>query len=90
MLCKYKIVRFQGKFCEIKLKLYPGVFVSDGLRTFSLKRSTVALFPCFWCQAFSLIIFMVEKCLHFDIWNEKKNSLHLKNDPNHREDYLKK
>ena len=24
----------------------------------------------FWCQAFFPIIFMVEKCVHFDIWNE--------------------
>ena len=31
----------------------------------------------FWCQAFSPIIFMVEKCVHFDIWN-KKNSKMLK------------
>ena len=25
----------------------------------------------FWCQAFLSIIFMVEKCVHFDIWNKK-------------------
>ena len=25
----------------------------------------------FWCQAFFLIILVVEKCVHFDIWNKK-------------------
>ena len=25
----------------------------------------------FWCQAFSPIIFMVEKYVHFDTWNKK-------------------
>ena len=25
----------------------------------------------FWCQAFLSIIFMVEKCVHFDIWNNR-------------------
>ena len=25
---------------------------------------------CFWCQAFPPIIFMVEKCVYFDIWNK--------------------
>ena len=25
----------------------------------------------FWCQTFSSIIFIVEKCVHFDIWNKK-------------------
>ena len=25
----------------------------------------------FWCQAFPPIIFMMEKCVHFDIWNKK-------------------
>ena len=30
------------------------------------------LWLCYWCQAFLPIIFMVEKCVHFDIWNNKK------------------
>ena len=58
----------------------------------------------FWCQEFSPIIFMVEKCLHFDIWNKKIFSKgppydfahfsnldlaeNLKNETNHRGDPL--
>ena len=28
------------------------------------------LWLCFWCETFSLIIVIVEKCVHFDIWNK--------------------
>ena len=35
------------------------------------RLGNILLWLHFWCQEFFHIIFMVEKCVYFDIWNKK-------------------